>query len=138
MELHIPKEYTVWHGTEKPENSYTPFPTRTDFEQAEVFINHNCLDKLINSQLKLARKNGMHLKVKSLRKMHKLLAHSVGENANNSKVCFFHPTANCCTPHRIPFSFGRRRSQSHTSEVNLRRTRHTWFTTIPQWMQCFV
>ena len=88
-ELHGPKEHSVRHGTEKPENPYTPFPTRTDFEQAEIFINHNCSDKLVNNQLKLACKNGMRLKVKSSREMHKLLANGVGENTDDSKVHFF-------------------------------------------------
>ena len=35
------------------EELYTPFKTCADFEQAEIFIHHNCTDTMINNQLHL-------------------------------------------------------------------------------------
>ena len=90
-ELHGPIERTAWHDIKTPGASYTPFPTRADFEQAELFVNSNISNKYIDAQLKLAQNNGMRLKVKTLRKMHKLLAHGVEEDlVDDSKVGSVH------------------------------------------------
>ncbi|KAF9784788.1 hypothetical protein BJ322DRAFT_1109498 [Thelephora terrestris] len=78
-ELHGPHEPNILHNITSPQASYTPFPTRADFEQAEIFINNNVSNKLIDTQLKFERRYGMGLKVKSSREMHKLLAHGVEE-----------------------------------------------------------
>ena len=86
-ELHSPHKHTVRHDIKTQQASYAPFPTRADFEQAEIFINNNCSDKYINTQLKFECRNGMDLKVKSSCEMHKLLTHSVEEDvADESKV----------------------------------------------------
>lgn len=91
-ELHGPSQRVVRQDVWKPEDSYAPFPTRADFEQAEVFVNNNCSDKLINSQLKLAHRHGMRLEVRTARQMHKLLALGVGEDTDDSHVRPVHLT----------------------------------------------
>ena len=61
------------------EEPYAPFKTRADFEQAEIFIRHNCADTMINDQLRLnqevsqAREQDTHA-MKNAREMHKILA----------------------------------------------------------------
>ena len=90
-ELNTLSEHITCHNIKTAEASYAPFPTRADFEQAELFVNNNCTDKFINSQLKLACRNGMRLEVKTSRKMHELLAHGAGEDStDDSKVCPVH------------------------------------------------
>jgi len=91
-ELHGPSERAVQHNIEREEDSYSPFPTRADFEQAELFVNHDCSDKLIDNQLTLAHRNGMRLEVKTSRKMHELLARGAGEKVDDYKACFVHFT----------------------------------------------
>ena len=91
-ELHSPIERAARQDIVEPEDCYAPFPTRADFEQAELFINNNCSDGLINSQLKLARQNGMRLEVKTAREMHKLLACGAGVDADGSQVRRIHFT----------------------------------------------
>lgn len=100
-ELHGPSERTVRHDVKKPEDSYAPFPTRADFEQAELFVNNNCSNKLINEQLKLAHQHGMRLEVKTARKMHELLAHGFGEDADDSQVGLIRSTIKYHIPHGI-------------------------------------
>jgi hypothetical protein len=39
-----------------PETPWAPFASRADFEQAELFIKHNCTNGLINDQLRLNQK----------------------------------------------------------------------------------
>jgi len=85
-ELYGPTERGVRDDIKKPEDSYAPFPTRADFEQAEIFANHNSSDKLINDELKFVCRNGLSLKVKTARKMHELLARGVGEDTDDSRV----------------------------------------------------
>ena len=85
-ELHGPSEHTIQHKTETPKASFAPFPTRADFEQAEIFVNNNCSNKHINAQLKFARNNGMHLEVKNSRQMHELLARGTEEDLTNDSM----------------------------------------------------
>lgn len=90
-ELHNPRERTARCDIESPKASYAPFPTRVDFEQAEIFVNGNFSDKQIDAQLKFERQNGMGLEVKSARGMHKILARGVEENLpGDSMVCSVH------------------------------------------------
>jgi len=82
-------------------NCYAPFPTRADFEQAELFVNNNCSDKYINAQLNLGCMNGMSLEVRTSRMMHRLLACGVEEDFTDdskvSPVCFtVKMTRTCC------------------------------------------
>lgn len=87
-ELYGPHEHTTLHNIKTPEAAYAPFPTRADFEQAEIFINNNCSNKFIDTQLKFACSNGMQLKVKSSHVMHQLLARGIEEDpTGDSKVC---------------------------------------------------
>lgn len=61
------------------EEPYAPFKTRTDFEQAEIFIRHNCTNTMINDQLRLNQKvysagePGVQT-MKNAREMHNILA----------------------------------------------------------------
>ena len=133
-ELHGPREHIIWH-TIKPEDSYAPFPTKADFEQAEFFINNNCSDGYINGQLGLSHKRGTCLKVKTAREMHELLAHGFGENTDDSRV------GSICSAIKISYfsqysisSVGRR-SQFHISKASSRRIERTPFVTVPRWMQ---
>lgn len=87
VELHGPRERTVRQDIKSRKASYAPFPTRADFEQAEIFVNNNCSNKFVNTQLKFQHRNGMGLKVKSSRKMHELLGRGVEEEfTDDSKV----------------------------------------------------
>jgi hypothetical protein len=86
-ELHAPHKHTTRHDIKTPQASYAPFPTRADFEQAEIFINNDCSNKLIDTQLKFGRRNGAGLRVKSSHEMHKLLMRGVEEDVTDgSKV----------------------------------------------------
>jgi len=129
--LYSPTEHTVRHDIKKPEDSYAPFPTRADFEQAEIFVNNNCSNKLINEQLKFVCRNGVRLKVKTARKMHELLAGRAGEDTDDSRVGPLQSTVKHCIPHRILVSSVGRRSRFHTSKASLRRTKRTRFDTVP-------
>lgn len=134
--LHSPYERTVLHNIKTAEASYAPFPTRADFEQAEIFVNNNCSNKLIDDQLKFSRQNGMHINMKSSHEMHKLLARGVEEDiTNDSKVGSVCDIQACHAPHASSLSFIRRKSRSHMSKVNLTKSEHTWFATVLQWMQ---
>ena len=85
-ELYSPTERAIRNDIKNPEDTYAPFPTKADFKQAEIFIDNNCSDRLINDQLKFVRRNGIKLKVKTARKMHELLAGGVGEDTDDSQV----------------------------------------------------
>jgi len=86
-ELHGPTERTHWDDIRKPEDSYTPFPSRADFKQVEIFVNDGCSDKHIDKQLKFQCESlGLRLKMKTAREMHKLLALGVGEDVDDSRV----------------------------------------------------
>jgi len=90
-DLHGPTEHTHRHDITKPEDSYAPFPTRADFEQAEIFVNDGCSDGHINKQLRFQRGNGMHLQMKTARDMHAFLAQGVGEDVDDSRVGSIRP-----------------------------------------------
>ena len=86
-ELYNPSGNTIQHDIKTKRASYAPFPTRADFEQAEIFIINNCSDKFMNTQLKFTRNNGMCLRVKNARQMHKLLAcDTEGDSMGDLKV----------------------------------------------------
>ena len=136
-ELHGPRERTIRHDVRKPEDSYAPFPTRADFEQAELFVNNNFSDGVINEQLKLAHQHGMRLEVKTARKMHELLARGFGEDTEASQVGASTLLSKYRIPHRIPVSSVGSRSRFHISRASSRRTERTQFATVPQWTQCF-
>jgi len=107
-ELHDSRERTIRHDIKTSKASYAPFPTRADFEQAEIFINNDCPNKLIDQQLKFACRNGMHLEVNSSHKMHELLSHGVEEDfTDDSKVGSVWSACYDFSPH-IP-SFVRKR-----------------------------
>ena len=104
-ELHVPSERAIRHDIKKPEDSYAPFPTRADFEQAEVSVNNNCSNKFIDTQLKFECQNGMHLKVQTSRKMHELLARGIeGDSMDDFKVSSVHSISERITPLTGPFS----------------------------------
>lgn len=73
-----------------PEEPWAPFKTRADFEQAELFLHHNCADSMINDQLKLnhAISPGVQT-MKNAHEMHKILAEA-GQHQNTSSVGLFH------------------------------------------------
>ena len=77
------------------EEPYAPFKTRTDFEQAEIFIRHNFADTAINDQLQLNQRvsqttdQGAHT-MKNAREMHKILAEA-GQYQDTSSVSLLHP-----------------------------------------------
>lgn len=76
------------------EEPHAPFKTRADFEQAEIFICHNCTDSMINDQLRLnqrvsqAGKDGHTMK--NAREMHKILAQA-GQYQDTSSVSLLQP-----------------------------------------------
>ena len=63
--------------------------------------------KFIDRQLKLARKNGMRLEVKTSRKMHELLARGTGEDTDDSKVGFICSTIKVSCPSQDLLQFRR-------------------------------
>jgi len=72
---------------------WAPFASRGDFEQAELFIKHNCTNGLINDQLHLNRKRDLHGHglddpplMKNAREMHKILDEA-GSDLDISLVC---------------------------------------------------
>ena len=103
---HGPTERTHRHDIRKSEDSYAPFPSRADFEQAEIFINDGCSDEHIDKQLKFQRENGPHLKVKTAREMHRLLALGVGEDVDDSRVGSIHPASYIPHTNKCSLSFG--------------------------------
>ena len=77
------------------EEPYTPFKTRADFEQAEIFIHHNCTDTMINNQLHLNQTvsgaSGQDIyTLKNAHEMHKILAQA-GQHQDTSSVSFLDP-----------------------------------------------
>ena len=63
-----------------PVKPWAPFTSRDDFEQAELFIKHNCTNRHINDQLCLNHKRSLHNQspggppsMKNAREMHKIL-----------------------------------------------------------------
>jgi len=72
------------------EEPYAPFKTCADFEQAEIFVHHNCTNTMINDQLQLnqrasqAGKSGAQT-MKNAHEMHKILAEA-GEYQDTSSV----------------------------------------------------
>ena len=87
QKLLLTREPDILSPSEKP---YTPFKTRTDFEQAELFVRHNCTNTMINDQLRLNQKvsqagePGAHT-MKNAHEMHKILAEA-GEYQDTSSV----------------------------------------------------
>jgi len=72
---------------------WAPFTSRDDFEQAELFIKHNCTNRLINDQLFLNQKRGLHNhgpddlpSMKNAREMHRILEEA-GSDLDISSVC---------------------------------------------------
>lgn len=69
---------------------YAPFETHADFEQAEIFVHHNCTNTMINDQLRLnqrvsqAREPDMQT-MKNAREMHNILAQA-GQYQDTSSV----------------------------------------------------
>ena len=72
------------------EEPWAPFKTRVDFEQAELFLHHNCPDSMINNQLQLNHKVSPGVQtMKNAYEMHKILAEA-GQHQNTSSVGLFH------------------------------------------------
>ena len=76
-----------------PEEPWAPFASRDDFEQAELFIKHNCTNRLINDQLHLNQKRDAHNcdpgdppPMKNAREMHRILEEA-GSDLDVSSVC---------------------------------------------------
>ena len=136
-EPHGPCKHTVRHVIRKPEDSYALFPTRADFEQAEIFVNNNCSDKYINDQLKFEHQHGMRLEVKTARKMHKLLARGFGEDTDDSQVGSIHSTIEISHSSQDPVSSVGRRSRFRISKVSSRRIERSQFVTVLRWMKYF-
>jgi len=110
-ELHSPSKHIIQRTIGKPEDSYAPFPTRADFEQAEIFVNNNSSDRHINDhhQLKFSHRTGTCLKVKTAREMHELLAHGFGEDTDDSRVGSVHSVIKVSHSSQDPISsVGRR------------------------------
>lgn len=90
----INTEHLAW--TREPnvsppsEEPYTPFKTHADFEQAEIFIHHNCTDTMINDQLQLNQRVSRSQTVKNAREMHKTLAQA-GQYQDTSSVSLLQP-----------------------------------------------
>jgi len=73
---------------------YAPFRTRADFEQAKIFVHHNCTDTMIDDQLRLNQKapqagEPSAQTMKNAREMHKILAEA-GEYQDTSAVSFLY------------------------------------------------
>ena len=72
---------------------WAPFSSRDEFEQAELFIKHNCTNGLINDQLHLNQKRDSHHSgpdhppsMKNVREMHRILEEA-GSDLDISLVC---------------------------------------------------
>jgi len=79
-----------------PSEPWAPFSSRGDFEQAELFIKHNCTNGLINDQLRLNQKQDSSNhgqsnppSMKNAREMHKILEEA-RSNLDISSVCWIH------------------------------------------------
>lgn len=85
------------------EEPYAPFKTRADFEQAEIFIRHNCTNTMINDQLQLnqgvsqAGEPNVQT-MKNAREMHNILA-KAGQYQDTSSVSPPHPLNGFCGTH---------------------------------------
>ena len=92
MDLMSTREPDFYPPSEEP---YAPFKTRADFEQAEIFIHHNCTNTLINDQLRLNNRapnaGGPGAQtMKNAREMHKILAEA-GQYQDTSSVSLWIP-----------------------------------------------
>ena len=86
----------TWESSLPPpsEDPYTLFSTCDDFEQAEIFICHNCTNMMINNQLQLNQKapqagEQCPQSMKNACEMHKILAEA-GEYQDTSLVILLH------------------------------------------------
>jgi hypothetical protein len=81
------REFDLPPPSEEP---WAPFKTRADFEQAELFLHHNCTDSMINDQLQLNQRSSptTHT-MKNAHQMHKILAEA-SQHQDTSSVCFSH------------------------------------------------
>ena len=90
VELMQLQESNIPPSPESPVEPYAPFKTRADFEQAEIFVRHNCTDTMINDQLRLnqqvseASEQGVYT-MKNAHEMHKTLAQA-GQYQDTSSV----------------------------------------------------
>ena len=72
-------------GRSGPDKPWAPFKTRFDFEQAELFLHHNCPDTMINSQLQLNQRVSQDAwTMKTARGMHKILAEAAQHQDTSS------------------------------------------------------
>jgi hypothetical protein len=68
------------------EEPWAPFRTRADFEQAELFLHHNCTNSMINDQLQLNQQVSPGVQtLKNAYEMHKILSEA-GESQDTSLV----------------------------------------------------
>ena len=74
------------HDSPPSQDPWAPFKTHADFEQAELFLHHNCTDPMINDQLQLNQSvpSGAQT-MKNAREMHKILAEA-GQHQDTSPV----------------------------------------------------
>lgn len=73
-----------------PEEPWAPFKTQADFEQAELFLHHNCTDSMINNQLWLNQRVSPSVQtMRNAHEMHKTLA-KAGQYQATSSVGLSH------------------------------------------------
>ena len=101
-ELTQPQESNIPLLLEPSVEPYFPFKTRSDFEQAEIFVRHNCTDTMINNQLRLNQKvsgageQGVYT-MKNAREMHKTLAQAGQYQDTSSVESSESPYSHCST-----------------------------------------
>ena len=77
------QEPNILQPSEEP---WSPFKTRADFEQAELFLHHNCTDSMVNDQLHLNQTVSPVVQtMKNAHEMHKILA-DTGQYQDTSSV----------------------------------------------------
>ena len=86
-DLMLTREPDIPPPSEEP---WAPFKTWTDFEQAKIFLHHNCTDTMINDQLQLNQRvfqaggSGIQT-MKNAHEMHQTLS-QVGQYQDTSSV----------------------------------------------------
>ena len=123
-----------------PISPWAPFASRNDFEQAELFIKHNCTNGLINDQLQLNQKQESHHHhlgnlplMKNARDLHKILKEAES-NLDMSPVCSIYQWWQMLLTMRMSSS---RKSilKSHLSIMELKRSEYILSTVDHPWMQ---
>lgn len=120
---------------------YAPFGTCADFEQAEIFIHHNCTNTMINDQLQLNQRfsqsgePGIQM-MRNAHEMHNILSQA-GQYQDTSSVSLLHLLKGLVIL-MWTFSSGLQKYLSHIPMASMRRTGLTLYTIAQPWKQSWM